>query len=663
MTDTESTRTGWTAPGTAKAVVLIALVALFAYYNSLHGAYVLDDGRLLSDPDIDHPFRSSMAPRPVVSITFAINHRLDGFQPRGYHLFNLLVHALGALTIFDLVRRTLVLPKFNGHFDPWAGWIGLAIALVWVAHPLNTQSVTYIIQRCESLMGMFFLVSLWCVLRGVQADRRKLWWYAGAVASCALGAGCKELMLALPPLALIYDRTFLAGSWRQALRARWALYVALTIPPAIGIGALVATGFMTDPKGTVGFGVKVYTPLTYLLTQTTVILYYLQLAFWPFGLTIDYLDWPASRTLADCWPAAIAVGTMLLVTAYGVIRGRAWGFLGAWFFLILAPTSSFIPLQDSVFEHRMYLPLAAVVVLTIGVFAWLVLAVTERIGGRRIVGTALASSTALLVVVLAFIAVLRNEDYSSATGMYADNVMKRPMNSRVRQNLAIHLFAEGRVGEASAQIEAAQQLRLHLPNLQTEQVRILRESGKPTEAVDAAKKYLAADPNSDELVYELGLSLLMDNRAAEALPYLQRTVEKQPQHKYARAHNGIALMLVGNQPAAEAEFKATRSLDPNYAGQLLKTARRTALTPDANSTSIRLVAWYAEAACRMEPDSSAEALDTLAICQARAGHYPAAVDAATRAAAAARKRGDDYLASRIDVRAKLFKAGKPYLPE
>ena len=650
-------------PGTAKAVVLIALAALFAYYNSLHGAYVLDDGRLLSDPNIDHPFRGEMAARPVVAVTFAVNHRLDGFQPRGYHLFNLLVHAVGAVTLFDLVRRTLLLPLAASRLSPWAGWVGLTAALLWMVHPLQTQSVTYIIQRCESLMGMFFLLSLWCVVRGATAGGRRGWWYAGAVAACALGAGCKEMMFALPPLALLYDRTFLTGTWRQALKARWPLYVALAVPPAVGVGALFATGFMTDPKGTVGFGVRLYTPTTYLLTQTTAIVHYLRLSFWPVGLTIDYLDWPQARSLADCWREASVVTALFLATVYGVIRRRAWGFLGAWFFLILAPTSSFIPLQDAVFEHRMYLPLAAVVVLTVTAVARAAVELAAWTGGRRAYGGVLGTAAAALVVVLGFLSVIRNEDYASATALYADNVAKRPGNARVRQNLAIHLFAEGRVAAAAEQLKVADSLLLHLPSLQTEQVRILRESGQATEAAEAAARFLAADPESDEIAFELGLSLLADNRPAEAVPYLRRAVGRKPDNKFARAHHGVALMLTGYGPEADAEFKAAFDLDPNYARELLKTARRTALTPDAKPANIRLVAWYAEAACRMQAAPPAEDLDTLAVCLARAGRFDEAAAAAGRAATAAQARGDEYLASRIDKRAAAFKAGKAYLPE
>ena len=191
-------------PGAGRAFVLFALVGLFAYFNSLHGDYLLDDFRFTNDANIGRPFQSEMAARPVIAVSLAINYWVDGLNPRGYHAMNLAVHVLAGLFLYDLVRRTLLMPRFAGQFDAWAGWIGLTCGLVWLVHPLNTQSVTYLIQRCESFMGMFFLASLWCYVRGATSVRN-LWWNLGALAACALGAGCKEMMLMLPPLALLYD--------------------------------------------------------------------------------------------------------------------------------------------------------------------------------------------------------------------------------------------------------------------------------------------------------------------------------------------------------------------------------------------------------------------------------------------------------------------------
>src|SRR5437879_2228832 len=116
-------------PGTARAVVLFALVGLFAYFNSLHGDYLLDDHRFTGDAKIGRPFESSMAARPVIAVSLAVNYWVDGMNPRGYHAMNLAIHVLAALFLYDLVRRTLLLPRFAGRFETWAGWIGLVAGL------------------------------------------------------------------------------------------------------------------------------------------------------------------------------------------------------------------------------------------------------------------------------------------------------------------------------------------------------------------------------------------------------------------------------------------------------------------------------------------------------------------------------------------------------
>src|SRR4029079_17039651 len=212
-------------------------------------------------------------------------------------------------------------------------------------HPLNTQSVTYVIQRCESFMGMFFLAAFWCYARGATAERG-VWWNVAAIACTALGAGCKEMMLVLAPLVFLYDCTFLTGCWRVTLRARGLPLALLALPPLAGILALAFTGFFTDPGGTVGFGVKVFTPYTYALTQTEVILHYLRLSFLPIGLTLDYLDWKPCTSLAECWPSVAPVAILVPIAPVGVLRNAAWAFPAAWFFICLAPTSTIIPVQD-----------------------------------------------------------------------------------------------------------------------------------------------------------------------------------------------------------------------------------------------------------------------------------------------------------------------------
>lgn len=635
-------------PGHGRAAVLFALVGLFAYFNSLHGDYLLDDYRFTNEPRIGHPFGNAMAARPVISLSLAVNYWIDGLNPRGYHAMNLFAHVLAGFILYDLVRLSLLAARFGGRFDSSAGWIGLVAGLVWMVHPLNTQSVTYIIQRCESFMGLFFLASLWCYVRGATAERG-LRWNIAAVLLCALGAGCKEMMIVLAPLALLYDRAFLTGSWRESLR-RWPMMLLLALPPVAGLAALAFTGFFTDPAGTVGFGVKVYTPYTYALTQTEVILHYLRLSLLPVGLTLDYLDWKPCTSLADCWASVSAIAILVAITAVGVLRNFAWAYPAAWFFICLAPTSTIVPVQDAAFEHRMYLPLAGVVALVVCGVA--------NFARGRVVGYA----GGVVILALGLMTAARNEDYSSASRLLADNAAKRPANGRVRLNLAIQLFGSGDVAGAEAQLNEALKLPLQLPALRSEHIKVLREAGKTAEAVEVSRQMLAARPDSVDASYELGLSLLTDNRPAEALPYLQQAAEKGPSNKFARLHYAIALARTDQLSKARPEYQATHGTDPGYADQLIAAARRIANDPDAKPSHLRLALWYADAACSMKTPNTAEFLDTLAMCESRMGRFDEAVTAATRAAEQARSRGDVYLAARCEAHAALYRQHKPNLP-
>lgn len=167
------------------ALLLLALASVFGYYNSLRGAFVFDDVVYIKLPDIAKPFANEMVRgRPVVSLSLAMNYWADQLKPRGYHVVNLVVHILAAYVLYDLVRRTLLLPKWAGRFTDRAEVIAILVALIWLSHPLNTQSVTYVIQRCESMMGLFFLLTMNCFVIGTQSERHANRWYLVAAFSC-----------------------------------------------------------------------------------------------------------------------------------------------------------------------------------------------------------------------------------------------------------------------------------------------------------------------------------------------------------------------------------------------------------------------------------------------------------------------------------------------
>jgi tetratricopeptide (TPR) repeat protein len=380
------------------------------------------------------------------------------------------------------------------------------VAAVWVAHPLDTQSVTYIVQRSESLAGMFLLATIYCVIRSAENTAGKPAGYTGkgqmrwawgilGVGACALGMGSKEIVAAAPFLAVLYDRTFLAGTFRQALKLRWKIYSGMA-----ATWALILLSLYTGLRGTmVGFHLGI-SPVEYARTELNVIAHYLRLAFWPTDLTLDYYDWPMARNWADVsWQ-----GWGVLVLAIGslaALRCKPWlGFLGAWFFLILAPTSSFLPIkQESAAEQRMYLPLAALACLVV-VCGWAIVCQWRPL--RWAVGIA----GCILIVLLAGLTLSRNDQYATSLKIWTDTVAKRPANTRARVNL----------GEAWAQAS------LDFPQGSIESMVATNQALKEFQTV------LAMEPRVSEAVFAIGQSLerLGDPMAAEQL--YTETLPKYP---------------------------------------------------------------------------------------------------------------------------------------
>ena len=421
---------------------LIVLATFGAYCNSLGGPFVFDDLESIPrNPTIRQlwpPWEALSPPttgitvsgRPIFNLSLAVNYAMGGTGVRGYHLLNIAIHALAALLLFGVVRRTLLLPSMRGRFGGAATYLAFAAAILWAVHPLQTESVTYLAQRAESLMGLFYLLTLYCVIR--SSDGLAVAWSLAAVASCAAGMATKEVMVTAPVVALLYDRTFLAGSFAAALRKRWGLYAGLAACWGL-LAALMAP--VGSRGGTVGLGAsEVGGWWAYVCAEFTAIAHYLRLSLWPGPLCLDY-GISTARPLADVLCGAAVVALLCLATVLGLRRGAKWGFLGAWFLIILAPTSSVIPVRDPVFEHRMYLSLAAVATAAaLGGFLLWGKALQLRSWLRnRPPATRRAAPGAILAAVtvtLAVLTIIRNDDYRSPLAIWQDTADKCPSNAR-----------------------------------------------------------------------------------------------------------------------------------------------------------------------------------------------------------------------------------------
>jgi Flp pilus assembly protein TadD len=597
--------------------LILVLAGLAAYQNSFSGKFVFDDtpailengtirqlwplGPVLSPPGAAG---QTVGGRPLLNLSLAIDYAISGTDPWSYHATNLLLHLLAGLTLFGIVRRTLrqgVLPA-------------LAAALLWTLHPLQAESVAYVVQRAESLMGLLYLLTVYGFIRyaGLPSEETagRRGWAVLSVLACLLGMAAKEVMVTAPVIVLLYDRTFVAGTFGEAWRRRKRYYLALAATWILL--ALLVLG--NDGRGgTAGFGTAV-SPVDYALTQFWAVAHYLRLALWPYPLVADYgRGWLQGPTLGVAIDAMVVLG--LAAGAAAALRRQprsfppasgkaALGFAGAWFFLILAPSSSVIPVAtETVAEHRMYLPLAAVVVAAVAGLAALL--------PRR----AWLLACGLAAVGCGLMTAERNLAFRDNLALWGDAVEKMPENADARNNLGRALLDDGSVGAALAQDQEAERLNPHSAFIRTNLGNALARTGRVPEAIVQYREALRLMPSGAPAYNDLGNALVAAGRPAEAIFNYKQALRIQPDYPAAENGLGGALFRTGNLGGAVFHFQAALRLNPAYAEAHFNLANAF----DAAGRSADAIREY-EAAFRLRA-GSAEAHNNLAILLAQAGRF------------------------------------------
>jgi tetratricopeptide (TPR) repeat protein len=548
--------------GRVSAAVL-ASASIWAYSGTFSVPFLFDDSGTIATNLSIRNWRTALFPptwttaggRPVLNFSLAVNYATSGAAVWSYHLLNLAIHICAGLVLFAILRRTL---------RPWAAPLAFSAALLWCLHPLQTESVTYVVQRAESLMGLFYLLTLYCFIR--YAERGPSWagapagpesgrkyWAGLSVLACLLGMATKEVMVSAPLIALLYDRTFLSGGFRLAWKRHWRVLLGLGGTWLILPFLVLSTG---GRGGSAGFdrGVSWW---DYLLTQPPAIARYLSLSIWPHPLVFYY----GAQWMTQVWailPAAVGVVGLLAATVCALFRpslnARSLGFAGAWFFAILAP-SSLIPInRQTAAEHRMYLALIPVVVVAVvGIYRWL---------GRAALPASLALAAALLLMTWR-----RNQDYRSALVLWTDTVAKCPDNPYARDNLAGELEdLPGRTGEAIAQCREALRLKPDDAEAHNNLANALRSEGRTREAISEYEAALRLKPGFAEADNNLGGVLEQTpGRLNDAITLLAAALRLKP--GLAEAHNnlGNALKDEGRMREASAQYEEALRLNPAYA--------------------------------------------------------------------------------------------------
>lgn len=603
------------------APLALAAIAAALYLPSLDAPWVWDDGlAIVQNPNLRElwplsealsaPSFAPVTGRPTVSLSLALNHVLTGLDPAGFRAGNLLIHLLAALALCGVVRRTLELTGQRERFGGAARGLAFASALLWLVHPLVTECVAYITQRTESLMALCLLATLYASARGLAAGASPRW-SGVAVACCGLGMGSKEVMVVAPILALLHDSVYGAGSPRSALRARPRLYAGLAA--SWGLLALAIASGPDYAATKMGFEVGIG-PIEYALSQAPVLLHYFRLALLPYPLAIDYGDW-APPELSIALPAAACVFALVAGAAALLWRAPRLGFPLAAVFLILAPTSSVVPVGGEIAaERRMYLPLAFLISLAV---CGLHLRSTRAARGL------FPFAVAALALALSLATRERLALYRDPVALWESAVAARPQNPRAHLILGNQLEAAGRRAEALASYQRALALDPDYAMAQVNYGRLLRLEGRLPDAILQFRRALVLNPRLRYANHNLGRALVDTGEVAAAIPLFERELELQPTFLPSMLEL-VWLLASGPDPALR---------DPVEAARLGRRARE------------------------LSGGRDAAVLDALAAAQAAGGDFAAAI--ATAELALAQAEGPRK--QRILARLAGYRRGMPFV--
>ncbi len=571
--------------GRIGAAIALVVATIAAYAPAMRAPFELDDlTSIPGNPSIRRlwplavplspPANTTVAGRPVVNVSLALNYavnqwlrvdqRLDPFGPNktvGFHLTNVLLHLVCGMLLFGVIRRTLRRESWSGNADGTAA----LVTAIWLLHPLQSEAVAYAVQRTELLVSACYLGTLYSSIRAWDAtgDRARAAWKALAVVVCLLGMGSKEVMLTAPFIVVLYDRAFRVGSWRElvASRARVVFYLLL----AATSGWTIYLMTQNARAGTVGFhaGVSWY---RYLYSQAWAVSWYLRLAFLPDRLTFDYGQRPIAG--ARGVPGVIVLSALAFATVAAWIRlgrWRGWALLGAWFFLLLAPSSSVVPIATEIAaERRIYLAFAAVVVAVVIVASALWRRAPRRTGDR----SWMAGWSAILVV-LAATTFARSRAYANPEALWRDTVRKAPANPRAYNNLASALFFANPPRLAEAKELYWQAIALdstYLPPW-SGLASVAVNEGRPDEAKWLLEQALAKDPEYADAVDQLGRLYLRQGQPARAAPYLERFATAYPSERSLMAL-ATAYLQTGRLDAAAVALRDVLAINPSRADAL-----------------------------------------------------------------------------------------------
>jgi len=580
------------------------MLGIMIYSGTFHNQFVFDDNpnivnsQLVRDLKNFYTLNLEHLVRPFGLYTFALNYHFHGLDVTGYHAVNLIIHILTSCMVYWLVVLILSTPvmqtdRISEHKKIIAGFS----ALLFMAHPVQTQAVTYIVQRLASLAALFYLSALSMYIKGRLIKNSGLlstFLFMMAGFSALLGMLSKETLFTLPFAVLIIEFFFLRKPVKSPLKFNkikllWGIpfVLFLLIIPYLNYFSI---SYVFQPRISQRYGDPAVTPFFYLITQFKVIVYYIKLLLLPVNQRLDY-DFPLSVSFFE--PKVILSFlflSALLYLAFRLYKSKkyiiSWGLI--WFFLTLSVESSIIPLPNVIFEHRLYLPMFGFVLTAVASLYYLLWENHSK---------AMMITVVSLVCLLSVMTYQRNKVWKNNYTLWSDNVKKSPNKDRAHYNLGLaladrgmndlairefyrtlslnptHIKActsignafskQGKFNEAIKEFDRALKMNPEYAEIYYNRGNVFIETGKYNEAVNDFEKALSLNPNYSDALVSLGMAYYSLGRIDESILAFNKALDNDTENVLAHYNLGYALYTQGNVEDAIKEFKTAAGLDPN----------------------------------------------------------------------------------------------------
>lgn len=665
------------------AGVVIALVVGASYANSLNGPFLFDDHKNIQAnreiridridlESLKQAAKPNPTPRPFAYISFALNYYFTGLNVWWIHLTNVIIHLANGILVYFLaivvLQKILELERDNelafGNETSESGYqnqvliASLAAALFFVAHPVQTQSVTYMVQRMSSLCTSFYLLGVFAYLfaRNASGLVTRVAWCVGVLVCWILALGTKQLAVTLPLAILLIEWLVFRKGERNWL-AKSSIYLLLIVLMMAIVG-FVFKGPELPKLLTRGYTRRNFTLAERLMTEGRIMIHYVSLILAPFPsrLTLVY-DYPISKSLFDPITTILSwltIFSAIFFACWNAARFRLVAFAILWFFLHLAVESTFIPLE-LIYEHRLYLPLVGVVMLFGGIV--LELAKINKIAAYSMV--------AIVSILLGAGTFVRNNDWRSGIAMWTDNVSKQPGEFRSHHSLGRFLVVDGKYEEAIQSISRSLEIEPKNQYAYLHRGNAYEANKQFNEAMRDYNFGLSMDEDDvvghrcyADLLESRGRFLYMAKLYDASIKDLSESIELQPKRAKLYALRGQSYVAKNQIANAKKDFQKSIELNPRLFESHNNFAWLLAAHPNDDVADANRAIELATIACDLTKWKNPNGLSTLAASHARANDFESAIDIQKKCLPLA---ATDEDAKRYAERLKLYESGRPYL--